>query len=616
MLKLKHKLYKHKDLSMNRSSNKQAIITATCQQIKIIVLFLILSALAACASSGKKTTSTTAQERDDYRAITASSQSMYHFLLGNISSVHSREADLNKDKIATVNYYRQAAKHLSIAGEDLRSPNLLERAIKSAIIAEDYATAEKANAIYLANDNNNPRAYKFAAIIALAKKETELAVANLAQLVELIDNKQDAFKLAATMCADATFQPQGQAAMQQLTAVYQHQPQAKIANAFLLDKLGKQEQAQLQLKEIENIEEYKYALLLQAELAENSEDYRGAYAAIQKLRHNHPPTANTEQKHIEILIKLHLYSRAYAELEKVNQPTAPNMQATYTMMMLAFDLGRYADFKRHNRQLMLAGKYMQAAVFYRGLYQERLLNFSTAYMEYEKINSSRWLFEAKLRQSKILGLINSTAAGIEALNQLQKIQIKPDEAKQVRIGSAKINVYMENAQYQNANSLCAKLLQKFPENRQLLYLHALILDRMGDSQAAIAKLENLLQTYPQDADIENALGYTLLVAKQQLPRAAALIESAFSKRPDSAEVIDSIGWLRFNQGKLKQAEKYLARAHQRFKHPEIATHYATLLLSLKKRNLAKQVALPLYHYYPQHPELKNLIDTHNLKAHD
>lgn len=72
-------------------------------------------------------------------------------------------------------------------------------------------------------------------------------------------------------------------------------------------------------------------------------------------------------------------------------------------------------------------------------------------------------------------------------------------------------------------------------------------DRPGE---AIQTYLLALEIEPNYHIVENDLGYLLLDRGESLDEAARLIEAAFSALPENANVVDSIGWLRYKQGRL------------------------------------------------------------------
>ncbi len=77
---------------------------------------------------------------------------------------------------------------------------------------------------------------------------------------------------------------------------------------------------------------------------------------------------------------------------------------------------------------------------------------------------------------------------------------------------------------------------------------------------------------PGDPVVQNALGYTLADQNRQLPEAQALIEAGLAQMPDSAAVLDSMGWVLYRQKRYEQALGYLKRAYELGDDSEIAVH--------------------------------------------
>jgi len=73
-------------------------------------------------------------------------------------------------------------------------------------------------------------------------------------------------------------------------------------------------------------------------------------------------------------------------------------------------------------------------------------------------------------------------------------------------------------------------------------------ERAGHGDAAVRELRQLLRERPGDAVVQNALGYSLADQDRQLGEARTLIAAALVQTPDSAAVLDSMGWVLFREG--------------------------------------------------------------------
>ncbi|OJW05642.1 MAG: hypothetical protein BGO49_22255 [Planctomycetales bacterium 71-10] len=82
----------------------------------------------------------------------------------------------------------------------------------------------------------------------------------------------------------------------------------------------------------------------------------------------------------------------------------------------------------------------------------------------------------------------------------------------------------------------------------------------GDFANGEAELEAALERYPDDAGINNDLGYLYADQGKNLEKAEAMIRKALKEDPDNYAYLDSLGWALFKQGKLKEAAEPLEKA--------------------------------------------------------
>jgi Tfp pilus assembly protein PilF len=82
----------------------------------------------------------------------------------------------------------------------------------------------------------------------------------------------------------------------------------------------------------------------------------------------------------------------------------------------------------------------------------------------------------------------------------------------------------------------------------------------GDLAKGEKVLEAILVEQPDDASVNNDLGYLYADEGKQLQRAEKMIKIALKAEPDNVAYIDSMGWVCFKLGKLEEARKYLEKA--------------------------------------------------------
>ena len=111
-----------------------------------------------------------------------------------------------------------------------------------------------------------------------------------------------------------------------------------------------------------------------------------------------------------------------------------------------------------------------------------------------------------------------------------------------------------------------------PDNRELMYEHSLLAEQSGDVPGAAAILERMTELFPTYAEGWNALGYVLADHNLRLDEAERFIKRALTISPGQANILDSLGWVYYRQGRLQEALKYLQEAEAKSESAEISAH--------------------------------------------
>ncbi|HEV3168220.1 MAG TPA: tetratricopeptide repeat protein [Isosphaeraceae bacterium] len=108
------------------------------------------------------------------------------------------------------------------------------------------------------------------------------------------------------------------------------------------------------------------------------------------------------------------------------------------------------------------------------------------------------------------------------------------------------------------------LLERFPGNDDLVKLARQMLStiyvNMEDFAKGEAELEILLTKDPDDAGVNNDLGYLWADQGKNLDKAETMIRKAVAEDPSNYAYLDSLGWVLYKRGKAKEAFGQLERA--------------------------------------------------------
>lgn len=132
-------------------------------------------------------------------------------------------------------------------------------------------------------------------------------------------------------------------------------------------------------------------------------------------------------------------------------------------------------------------------------------------------------------------------------------------------------------------------LEDLPENPRLLYALGLSLAQRDAVDEALKIFRRLVDSDPENADALNALGYTMADRTDRHEEARGYIERALALKPDSAAIIDSMGWVLHRMGRTREALPHLQRAFELEPNAEIGAHLGEVLWALGRKGDARRI---------------------------
>jgi tetratricopeptide (TPR) repeat protein len=94
----------------------------------------------------------------------------------------------------------------------------------------------------------------------------------------------------------------------------------------------------------------------------------------------------------------------------------------------------------------------------------------------------------------------------------------------------------------------------------LLYARGISHERLKDWTKAEGDFRAALELNPDQPQVLNYLGYSLVERREKLDEALDMIERAVAARPDSGYIVDSLGWVLYRLGRYDEAVGHMERA--------------------------------------------------------
>jgi tetratricopeptide (TPR) repeat protein len=131
--------------------------------------------------------------------------------------------------------------------------------------------------------------------------------------------------------------------------------------------------------------------------------------------------------------------------------------------------------------------------------------------------------------------------------------------------------------------------QTLPESLEIKYELAMLQEKQNNLKEMERLLREVIELDPGHAHAYNALGYSFADRNIRLKEASDLITRALEISPNDPFILDSMGWVKFRQGDLVDALKYLEQAYGMRPEADIAAHLGEVLWKLGRKDDARKV---------------------------
>ena len=462
-----------------------------------------------------------------------------------------------------------------------------ERAVMIAMYVKNSNKTKEALGLWLRQDPKNLSARKIAALLALRS-----------------GNKSEATEhLNAMLIYDATG---FESALLELAGVIQKEGRVDIIYD-VLDELSKQHKDNAEIyfiqslmalqKKDKNLAETKIqqtlrlkpdwekAVILQAQIAVFGGDFNKAKLLLSDASDKYPNNSKINRMLAQILIKTGGYKEAIELYKKIILADPKDFESQFAEGLVHLQLDQDQQAEDVFKKMLEQPDWRYQACFYLGKLEEKQGNEKKALSWFDQVTEGPFAFDASV---SAISLLQKEKHLEEAGSRLSLLQMKfPRQKLQLVLVQAEL--YNQQKKYDEAISVLSNALTDFPNQKELLYTRALILERINKLDLAEIDLKKILAIDPNNFEALNALGYTLLNNSGRYVEAEKLLQKALDLEPNEAVIIDSFGWLQFKLGHLDQALKYLQQAYERQPENEIAAHLAEVLWVIGRKDEARTV---------------------------
>lgn len=468
---------------------------------------------------------------------------------------------------------------LSLA-QQTRDPRLAQRAFEMAWLTKQYNEALVASRLW--------RSY------APHSEEATQNYLNSVVLIEQLDEAQSVFERGLHEASDATrgsmiFQVQrllshardkdaAFSVLETLLAPYPDLLETHLALAYGAYAKGdnKRAQAEAQIALKAKPDSQQAALML----AQVNPDRDAAQKFLAHFVAAHPAARELRVAYARLLVEQKRYKDAQHELSALLKLDPQNLAVLYMLGILEAQTNDNKDAERHLTGFIEAlaahpdeDHDPTSALQLLSQIAEERKDYDTALRWLDLIDAPDVHNGVEMRRAEIFAKKGNIDGARKVLASLQPT----DPAQQIQVIAAEAQILRDANQAPAAMSILEAGIKRFPDNTDLLYDYAMDAEKTNQLDVCETTLRKIIELAPKNQQAYNALGYTFAERNMRLDEAYTLVQTALKLAPDDPFIIDSMGWVQFRLGRLKEAEDFLRHAYTLRPDPEIAVHLGEVL---------------------------------------
>lgn len=365
-------------------------------------------------------------------------------------------------------------------------------------------------------------------------------------------------------------------------ALGEHRPAWLTARAQVLDRLAQPTQALRTIEAAIELAITPERVAYAVDLATDSGEFERALAWVKQLPAEAQQRPEFGLAHAQLLIAMDEPQAALAVFES----TTPTAEVLFRTAELAQALGDADLVEAVWAQLPSSSEDISSKdAYYIGHTAQLMQNYGQAFAWFGRVKERPWAHEAALARGHLLlefGRAQGWGALTGSLDKVRQaladVRRGTDDEQDIQHAWAlEVSLLKEAGLTEQAIDKVTDGLSAKPDDEFLLYMRAMVSIGVDRPELAEQDLRRLIRLDRDNADALNALGYMLIDEPPRLREAYRLIHRAWELAPDSPAILDSLGWVNFQLGRVDVAHGFLDKAYAMQPDPEILGHLVEVL---------------------------------------
>jgi len=296
-----------------------------------------------------------------------------------------------------------------------------------------------------------------------------------------------------------------------------------------------------------------------AEFYEDRQEYDKAIVVYRRIIEEGESSDMAKTRLVNLYLTLEENDKALELLRELRSilPESHNVDITISRILLSQEKYDEAimiiqDVLQTNPELTVM-RYLLGMAYYRNNDNQKAVE----QLEFIPIESNLYEDSIFLRV-KILSEDDNHPGAIELLEK----QIGDAGTRKSSFYMLLASLYRENEEVEQGRGIYEQASRLYPNNIDLLYNYGIFLEKIGEQDNAMAKMQAVLVLDPENGAALNYVGYTWADNNVHLEKALEYIKKAVELMPDDGYIRDSLGWVYYKMGDVEQAIVELEKASE------------------------------------------------------
>ena len=484
-----------------------------------------------------------------------------------------------------------------------RDAGVAQRAAMLAVYLKRYEEALTTSKIWVEQEPNSIEAHRYLSEQLLRIGDMEQAIVHMEAIKSLggLANFESFAYSAANM--DDKGREVLLEAMSRMLAEYPGDAQLMFSKAVLLEQSGQLEEALQLANQLLVSKKDINVIVLKVNALKDLLRTDEALVFLESTLEEFADKRRLRLIYARMLFEAERLFDAEKQYELVHQQAPNDSDILFALALISMEQGKDESAKGYLNQMIRFNRRANEAHYYLGSIADKNDKIPQAISEYKMVGPGREFLAAQVRIAALLAdqdRLDDARAHLE--NQRAN---NPDRYN--RLVMIEGQLLSERGHEAEFFELLEMVIQKQPENVELLYFRAMTGQSLGRLDVLEQDLLRVIEIDPGNADAMNALGYTLADQTDRHDEALVLIERALEIKPNEAAFIDSLGWVQYRLENYKDAVTNLRKALSLFDNDEVAAHLGEVLWVIGEQQEARNVWQKALDARPDSDILKRVI---------